>query len=724
MKVVALISGGKDSCYNMMQCVAVGHEIVALANLHPAGNEDELDSYMYQTVGHECIGMYAQAMDLPLYRRGIQGSSKITTMTYEENKQDEVEDLYELLKTVLEKHPEVKGVSVGAILSDYQRVRVENVCGRLGLTSLGYLWRREQKELLHEMVSFGVHAILVKVAAIGLSPSKHLGKSLGEMEAHLLAMNSKYDLHPCGEGGEYETLVLDCPLFKKKLVVEESEIVIHSDDAFAPVGYLRAKRVGVIEKNSPEEDMDLMARVRESVGVRQQCYISDDLLGECCSLIAGGNKRKVVCSLGKSVDGYQIQRAKNAAFATNGSDLCVAGIRAPLSVAQSDSLEVEVESVLEQMSRTLRENGMGWENVVNVHVYVADMGNFGAVNAVYGRYFKTNPPSRVCVEVHLPEPFRVQMDCVAALQEKKNTGRFCMHVQGVSHWAPANIGPYSQAVSCDEVYFLAGVIGLEPSTMTSPCRVTVVCREIEEKEKAGLFLAEGIKSLASVRNVVKALITCSDDVGECNEELKEHSLGGVCYTTDSSYLDACTKLWNENDNNTPQLLYVSVPNLPRNSVVEWQLIVCGSPSKTKQIAERVAESFLMNQSVQCCTIANSHCTFHTSNAVIRALESPVGHFPMSCENAEAVRTCFKLFLKAFLPVNGVDTVSVRIFYKSEPDSILCIEDSLQAIFYSAIANDNVPFAVTMVPCNEILNGGIIGISAWAKNVCNDVNEKD
>lgn len=37
MRVVALISGGKDSCYNMMQCVAEGHEIVALANLYPKG---------------------------------------------------------------------------------------------------------------------------------------------------------------------------------------------------------------------------------------------------------------------------------------------------------------------------------------------------------------------------------------------------------------------------------------------------------------------------------------------------------------------------------------------------------------------------------------------------------------------------------------------------------------------------------------------------------------
>ncbi|PON54521.1 hypothetical protein TorRG33x02_302260 [Trema orientale] len=50
MKVVALVSGGKDSCYAMMKCLQYGHQIVALANLMPADDSvDELDSYMYQT---------------------------------------------------------------------------------------------------------------------------------------------------------------------------------------------------------------------------------------------------------------------------------------------------------------------------------------------------------------------------------------------------------------------------------------------------------------------------------------------------------------------------------------------------------------------------------------------------------------------------------------------------------------------------------------------------
>ncbi|KAG0165077.1 diphthine--ammonia ligase, partial [Apophysomyces sp. BC1034] len=233
----------------MMQCVANGHEIVALANLRPPSNsgKDELDSFMYQTVGHDAIHFYAECMDLPLYRREIHGQPVLQESDYAETLGDETEDLYFLLQDVLKEHPDLQGVSVGAIMSNYQRVRVEHVCKRLGLTSLAYLWQRDQRELLSEMASAGVNAILIKVAAMGLKPV-HLGKSIGEMYPLLCAMNEKYDLHVCGEGGEYETFTLDCPLFKKRIVTDEVETIVHSDDAFAPVAYLRFKRCTLVDK--------------------------------------------------------------------------------------------------------------------------------------------------------------------------------------------------------------------------------------------------------------------------------------------------------------------------------------------------------------------------------------------------------------------------------------------------------------------------------------------
>ncbi len=55
-------------------------------------------------------------------------------------------------------------------------------------------------------------------------------------------------LHVCGEGGEFESFVLDCPAFRKKIVLDETEIVIHSNDAFAPVGYLKLLKYHLQDK--------------------------------------------------------------------------------------------------------------------------------------------------------------------------------------------------------------------------------------------------------------------------------------------------------------------------------------------------------------------------------------------------------------------------------------------------------------------------------------------
>lgn len=71
-------------------------------------------------------------------------------------------------------------MSVGAIFSTYQKDRVENVCRRLGLKPLCYLWARDQQELYDDMVQDGIEAIIIKVAAAGLT-TKHLGMTLKEV---------------------------------------------------------------------------------------------------------------------------------------------------------------------------------------------------------------------------------------------------------------------------------------------------------------------------------------------------------------------------------------------------------------------------------------------------------------------------------------------------------------------------------------------------------------
>ncbi|XP_041809732.1 diphthine--ammonia ligase isoform X6 [Chelmon rostratus] len=385
MNVVALISGGKDSCYNMMQCVAAGHRIVALANLRPA-NTDELDSYMYQTVGHHAIELYAEAMDLPLYRRTIQGSSLDTSRNYSKTEGDEVEDLYELLHLVKEKES-VEAVSVGAILSDYQRVRVENVCLRLGLQPLAYLWRQEQESLLSQMISSDLHAILIKVAAFGLDPEKHLGKPLADMEPYLKQLSQKYGVHVCGEGGEYETFTLDCPLFKKKIVIDAAETVIHSADAFAPVGYLR-----FTEMHTESKDSDVVARalphgscpcqnaidkMTEEVEYADQAEDNQQEFTSNCDLSCQrGHDLPPSCSP-RSSRGYQ----------------WISGINGLHS--QEPGIQGQTRAAFTQLQSELDSRGWKMKDIILVHLYVKCMEDFVPLNAVYKKHFGMNPPARL-----------------------------------------------------------------------------------------------------------------------------------------------------------------------------------------------------------------------------------------------------------------------------------------------------------------------------------------
>lgn len=169
----------------MMRCIEEGHEIVALANLYPTEGKEELDSYMYQSVGHDAIQAYSECMALPLYRAPILGTPINLDYDYSPTNSDEVECLYTLLAKVKSHHPDVQGVSSGAIMSTYQKNRVESICSRLHLTSLAYLWQQEQSNLLQRMIDSNLQAIIIKVAAYGLGV-EDLGKSLQELQPKLI----------------------------------------------------------------------------------------------------------------------------------------------------------------------------------------------------------------------------------------------------------------------------------------------------------------------------------------------------------------------------------------------------------------------------------------------------------------------------------------------------------------------------------------------------------
>ncbi|XP_047146422.1 uncharacterized protein LOC100205848 isoform X2 [Hydra vulgaris] len=542
MRVVALISGGKDSCFNMMHCVAHGHEIVALAHLK-SSLVDEMDSYMYQTVGHNVVELYSEALGVPLFQQSILGSAVCQSSIYKIDKHDEVEDMYQLLN-MIQNSIDYDGVSSGAILSNYQRVRVENVCSRLNKQSLTFLWQKDQVELLQDMINNSVNAIIIKVAALGLEPKKHLGKNLFEMQDHLLKMKEAYQLNVCGEGGEYETMTLDCPLFLKRIVIDETKIIIHSDDAFAPVGYLSFKKMHLEDKGM-DSNLSLFSRLKSIDLISQKDFKSKFCLKK---LFKSSHKNDGNTFLHKRqnvlVNDLVAYDARCLEWKKNDNTFCISG----LTCKNDGSLELNTHTTLSKFKMLLQENGLSLQDVFLIYLYVSDMGEFAKINSVYKTFFVSEPPARVCIQLNMPNDILFKIDALAVslnTLEKKS-----LFVQSISYWAPANIGPYSQAVKVDYNTYYSGSIGLLPPSMT------LISGPIEQ---------EAMLSLYHTNQIATAM-----------ENIDKKQCGNVmCFITDATFIDSVTAVFNAQDMfpATNYLLTVAVvPQLPKNAQVEWHVI--------------------------------------------------------------------------------------------------------------------------------------------------------
>jgi diphthine-ammonia ligase len=212
----------------------------------------------------ELVPSIAEAMQVPLVRQELKGKSVSKDLEYTEVvPDDEVEDLYALLQKAKHEHPEVEAVACGAIFSTYQRLRVEHVCQRLNLTSLAYLWMQPQPQLLSEMISTKMDARIVKVCAMGLQPAQ-LMKSIAQLQVHFTKLEAKFGFNVCGEGGEYESAVLDCPLFRKRVVVDEFTVCDLGNE-YSPQAHVVFTKVRVEEKSPEEleEDANLMKNLAE-----------------------------------------------------------------------------------------------------------------------------------------------------------------------------------------------------------------------------------------------------------------------------------------------------------------------------------------------------------------------------------------------------------------------------------------------------------------------------
>jgi len=203
MKVSALFSGGKDSTYALYLLQQQGWEVESLLTVIPKVS----DSYMFHYPNIRWTELQAKAMGIP-----------IKYMESEGLKEKELEDVEELMR-----REKVDGYVCGAIASDYQWSRLNEICHRLGKPLHSPLWRKDQVVLLEDMVHAGFKFMIAGVYAEGFDES-WLGKIITQNSIkELERMRDKYRISPSGEGGEIETFVLDAPNFSKSILIEEAQ---------------------------------------------------------------------------------------------------------------------------------------------------------------------------------------------------------------------------------------------------------------------------------------------------------------------------------------------------------------------------------------------------------------------------------------------------------------------------------------------------------------------
>ena len=208
MKLGVLFSGGKDSTMSALIAKNQGYEIACLISIVSENKE----SYMFHTPSISKTKIQANSMNIPLISENTEGK-----------KETELEDLKKAINVAKEKF-NITGIVTGAVESVYQASRIQKICDELDIECFNPLWQKPQIEILQEIIQNNLNVIITGVFAYPFD-EKWLGKKIDEkFIEEIKTLNEKYKINPAGEGGEFETFVLNAPgLFNKELKIKKFE---------------------------------------------------------------------------------------------------------------------------------------------------------------------------------------------------------------------------------------------------------------------------------------------------------------------------------------------------------------------------------------------------------------------------------------------------------------------------------------------------------------------
>jgi len=207
VRLGALFSGGKDSTYSILKAAEMGHEVSCLIIIRPSAD----DSLLFHYPNSKLAEMLAAAMELPKISLEVAGGLK----------EDEMACLSRAIAEAKSRYG-IEGVVFGGISSNFQKSAFEEICSRNGLAAVAPIWGLDPARYMHELLARDFKIIIVGVSAMGLG-REWLGQMIDAPAlAKLGVLCEKNGINLNFEGGEAETLVLDCPLFHRRLEVRRA----------------------------------------------------------------------------------------------------------------------------------------------------------------------------------------------------------------------------------------------------------------------------------------------------------------------------------------------------------------------------------------------------------------------------------------------------------------------------------------------------------------------
>jgi diphthine-ammonia ligase len=210
-KVFASWSGGKDCCLALHRALAEGLDVRYLANTVTADGQRSCSHGMTASV----INMQAEALGIPIIQQPTTG----------ENYRAQFVKMLQAFQG-----EGITGGVFGDIDFNPHREWIEGVCAETGIMPYLPLWGEDQYKLMLEFIEAGFTAVIVAVK------KEFFGKEMlgTKIDRRFLDSLDK-NITPCGEAGEYHTLVIDGPIFKKRLVLAETEKVTRGDHHFLEI---------------------------------------------------------------------------------------------------------------------------------------------------------------------------------------------------------------------------------------------------------------------------------------------------------------------------------------------------------------------------------------------------------------------------------------------------------------------------------------------------------